>query len=245
MTLEGYAELSENERKRVKKEELHTLIDTQLALMKNDPNQIRNVITEAINKALDKKFEQFSSEVREDYTRLQGENNTLRKAIMEQQKSLEHLHRERVRDHIFMSGIPNELEIDGQTLNEPNTIIHNIIQKIAPEISQNDYTVSKSFDCKPNHTRHSAKIVCKKGAKELIMKSCGKLNKLQPDNPLRRVFIKHEASPLHRKESDRLYSKMKKLREENADRQYKISKGKLYENEQQIDEFNISNSIFQ
>ena len=62
---------------------------------------------------------------------------------------------------------------------------------------------------------------------------------------MRKVFIKHDASPLHRKENNRIYSKLKKLRLEHTDREYKIRKGILYEDDQQIDQFNINNSIFQ
>ena len=91
LTIEDYGKLTNDEKRRVKKEELEKLIKSQLDLMENDPNEIRNVITNTINSALDKKFEQFSRDMKEDYKKLQNENNTLRKAIIEQQNFLENL----------------------------------------------------------------------------------------------------------------------------------------------------------
>ena len=76
------------------------------------------------------------------------------------------------------------------------------------------------------------------------MKNSKKLSLLSIEDPLRKVFIRHEASPLHRKENDRIYSKLKKSKEDHPDTEYKIIKGKLYEDDQEIDEFNIKNSIF-
>ena len=245
LTIEEYAVLSSDEKRRVKKEELERLIKSQLDLMENDPNEIRNVITSTINTAIDKKFDQFARDIREDYNKLETENSILRKAIIEQQKFLENLYREKVRSHIFMSGIPNELIINGQKINEPNTIIENIIHTVAPEVDEGDYSIVKSFKCREGLTRHSAKILCNNTeAKGLIMKNSKKLNQLKAEDPLRKVFIKHETSPLHRKENDRIYTKLKKLKEEHSNRVYKIFKGKLYEDEEQIDEFNINNSIF-
>ena len=90
------------------------------------------------------------------------------------------MHSERVRNHIFISGIPNELIINNQTINEPNAIIHTIINNIVPEVSQDEYTVMKSFQCRTGHTRHSAKIICKKiETKGLIVKNRKKLNSLE------------------------------------------------------------------
>ena len=47
-----------------------------------------------------------------------------------------------------------------------------------------------------------------------------------------------------RKENDRLYNKMRKLKGENPERQIKISKGKLLDGENVVDEFNITIQFF-
>ena len=74
------------------------------------------------------------------------------------------------------------------------------------------------------------------------MKNKAKLRTLEETGPLRRVFIKNENTPLVREENDRLYTKMKELKE-NA-KGSRITKGKLMEGTNVLDEFNINNSIF-
>ena len=245
LTIEEFGEKTVDQKRRVNRAELEKLIQSQLDLMANDPTEIRNIITNTINSAIDKTFEQFSTEMKQGYQKLKVENDTLRKAITEQQKFLENLHREKVRNHIFMSGIPNELNIDGHIVAEPNVIINTIISKVSADVSEEDYVVAKSFNCRDGQNKHSAKIVFKNTVtKGHIMANSKILNSLNASDPLRKVFIKHEASLFHRKENDRIYSKYKKLKDEHPGREYKLSKGILYEDNEQIDEFNISNSIF-
>ena len=74
VTFEEYAKLSAAQQKAIKRDELKKLIDTQLALMNNDPTAIRKVITNTINAAIDKKFEQLAIEFKQ-------ENNVLKQII--------------------------------------------------------------------------------------------------------------------------------------------------------------------
>ena len=78
------------------------------------------------------------------------------------------------------------------------------------------------------------------------MKNKAKLKTLEETSPLRRVFIKNEDTPLVRKENDRLYTKIKELKENNPAKakEFRITKGKLMEGTNVLDEFNINNSIF-
>ena len=117
LTIEDYAKLSVKDKNSVNKKEIQRLLDEQLPLIKNDPEQIRNVITNAIDIAIDKKFTQFANEIKIDQTKLEDDNNILRKVIVEQQKILERLQMDSTHTHIFMSGIPNEHTIneDGVT----------------------------------------------------------------------------------------------------------------------------------
>ena len=76
-----------------------------------------------------------------------------------------------------------------------------------------------------------------------------KFKPLQADNYLKRIFIKNDDPPLTRKQNGRLRNKMKELREnedrENPENRYHIKKGKLYRNDEEcIDEFNLSNQLF-
>ena len=84
ITIQDYALLSEQDKKKVKRNELQQVIDNQLALMNNEPNKFGMLLLAP--SMFDKKFEQLSAEVREAYNKLHLENNSLRKAIMEQQK---------------------------------------------------------------------------------------------------------------------------------------------------------------
>ena len=64
------------------------------------------------------------------------------------------------------------------------------------------------------------------------------------------MFIKNDDPPLSRQENDRLYQKMKVLREEEEDprnpiNKYHIKAGKLFKNgDSCLDEFNINNQLF-
>ena len=82
--------------------------------------------------------------------------------------------------------------------------------------------------------------------KTSVMNKKSKLKRLTENNPLHKVFIKNETSPLNRKENDRLYNKMIKLKEGDKDNEglYKLVKGKLMRGDNIIDQFNINNSIF-
>ena len=84
LTIEDYGKLNKTQRNNVKKAELEQLIDSQVALINNDPNELRN----AINQAMDKKFEQFTRDFNTETKSLSDENIVLRKVILEQQKCL-------------------------------------------------------------------------------------------------------------------------------------------------------------
>ena len=52
--------MNKSQRNNVKKAELERIIDSDIAVINNDPNELRNVITNTINIEMDKKFEQFT-----------------------------------------------------------------------------------------------------------------------------------------------------------------------------------------
>ena len=59
VSLDEHVQLSPAQRKAINKPELKRIIDEHLALLNNDPNAIRNVITDAVNAAIDTKFDQL------------------------------------------------------------------------------------------------------------------------------------------------------------------------------------------
>ena len=111
------------------------------------------------------------------------------------------------------------------------------------------YEVLKNFNPKDGYSRHSAKIRVKEiGDKIKIFKGCVKFKHLDAENYLKKIFIKNDDPPLTRQENDRLRTKMKGLRELDADSEnrYSIKQGKLLKNEEEVvDEFNLSNQLFQ
>ena len=71
------------------------------------------------------------------------------------------------------------------------------------------------------------------------------------NNYLRKIWIKNDDPPLTRKENERLQNKVKELREtetvvpgEEPANRYYIKKGKLFQNDDIIDEFNLNNQLF-
>ena len=101
-----------------------------------------------------------------------------------------------------------------------------------PTISNDDYVILKSFDAKEGYDRHSAKIELKSlTIKITIMTDKVNLRNLNEDNVMRKIFVKNESSPFTQKENNRLYTKMRKLKDDNlisdGNNEYIIIKGKL------------------
>ena len=247
ITLDQYAKMNKSQQTKLEKEEIQQLLDTQLALTNNDPQEIRNVITNSINQAIDKKFEQITRDVNTETQRLLDENILIRKVITEQQKTIERLHSDKTRNNVFMTGIPTTLFTDTGTLGSTMDISAHVIKYVSLDISQDDYKIVKSFEPKEGQDRHSAKLVftCDEVGNRVLSNS-RKLKELDEDDVLRKVFIKRETSPLTRKENDRLYKKLQKLKEEipNDRYKYKLEKGKLKCDNAVLDEFNITKSLF-
>ena len=65
---------------------------------------------------------------------------------------------------------------------------------------------------------------------------------------MKRIWLKNEDTPMQKKENDRLYNKMRELRNaedpDNPVNMYKIKSGKLFKNDEVIDNFNLENQIF-
>ena len=48
-------------------------------------------------------------------------------------------------DNIFISGIPNEMEIGDQDVNDNKKILHHILNFVNPGITDNDYKILKTL----------------------------------------------------------------------------------------------------
>ena len=183
------------------------------------------------------------------------------KVLNEQQKCLERLQRNDSRENIFISVIPTKLstdftsipeEDDDDVIEDHKDIIHHILSFLNPNITADSYKIIKNFDPREGYTRHSAKIAVESDAmRSQLFKGCGKFKTVPPDSYLKKVFLKNDDPPLTRRENDRLYKEMKRLRElEDADNpvnKYTLRNGKgLFKNgDECIDEFNLCNQLFQ
>ena len=90
---------------------------------------------------------------------------------MEQQKSLERIHKDRTRKNVFITGIPNTMAADDgdDEIDGPVLITNKFLKYVLPEISKNDYKIMKSFEPREGNTSHSAKLsIYRKRSKKVI-----------------------------------------------------------------------------
>ena len=70
-----------------------------------------------------------------------------------------------------------------------------------------------------------------------IIKNCKKLGTLNVGNPFKKIYVRFDDPPLTRQENKRLSDKLYEFRRSGPDgATYKIQKGKLLEDDTQIDE---------
>ena len=84
--------------KKVNKADMLRLLDGQLVLIENDTQQIRDVITIAIDNAIDNKLQQFTIEIKIDRQKLEDNNNLLDQVSAEQQKFIERVQWDNIRN---------------------------------------------------------------------------------------------------------------------------------------------------
>ena len=253
--MEEYQKMNASQRKTIRRNDLQALLDEHI--QEGEINSIRGIIREeldskfdALKKELAKTFESKIKKVSEDVTNLMSENNTLKKVVLQQQHFLENIRRERTKENIFVSGIPNILTIDGEDTEDPKKILDTVMKFVCPTLGDEGYEVLVNFEPKEGYSSHSAKIRTKDSdTKAKIFTGTAKLKALGENHAFKKVYLKYDNPPLTRKENDRLHQRMRTLRaEENADNpvnKYYIKSGKLYKNGTCIDEFNLSHQLFQ
>ena len=255
LTFEDYHKLTATQRSKVKRPELQQLLDEHIDA--DNANSIRGIIRDeldsivaGIEKKITEKYDKKIKDVEEENERLKKENTEIKAAISEQQKFLERIRSDKNATNIFISGIPNEMDLEGNNVNDPGAIVNHILTFVNPDIRTEDYRTLKNFEPREGHDRHSAKISCSSlDIKKKIFAGCSKFKNLPEQSPLKKVFLKNEDTPLQKKENDRLFKKMRELRaaEEDPDNPanvYKIRSGKLYKNEEVVDTFNLENQLF-
>ena len=255
LTFEDYHKLTATQRAKVKSSELQQLLDEHIDA--DNANSMRGIIREelatiaaGVEKKINEKYDKKIKDVEDENERLKKENSEIKAVISEQQKFLERIRSEKNAANIFISGIPNGMDIGGNNVNDAGVIVNHILKFVNPEIQPNDYKILKNFEPREGNDRHSAKISCSSpNIKKKIFEGCRKFKDLPPVSPLKKVFLKNEDTPLQKKENDRLFKKMRDLRaaEEDPDNptnMYRIRSGKLYKNEEVVDTFNLENQLF-
>ena len=241
----------------VRKEKLLELLEQQLTkqnVADVGVNELKTMITDAVKDSvaeLKDEIKGYRKEVDDLKKQLKTEEDeikTLKKVISDQQRFLETVKKDKVKDNIFISGVPNSMDIGGTNVDDNDEIILEVLSFVDPNISVDDYRIIKNFEPRDGLPRHSCLLgFTNIDAKKSLLSNSKKLNQLPDSDVRRKVFIKNEQTPLTRKENSRLFGEFKKLQETHKDDETKIvklEKGKLYFNGEVVDEFSLTNQLF-
>ena len=258
VTIEDYMQLTPAQRKtQVKKEKLLELLELQLTRQNVagvGVHELKVMITDAVKDSVGelkdeiKGYRKEVDDLKQQLKTVEDERKTLKKVISDQQRFLETVKKDKVKDNIFISGIPNAMDIGGTETNDNDEIVLDILCFVDPNISAADYRVIKTFEPREGLPRHSCLVgFTNINAKKNLLSNSKKLNGLSDDDVRKKVFIKSEQTPLTRKENSRLYGEFKKLQTTHKDDDTKIvklEKGKLYLDGEVVDEFSLTNQLF-
>ena len=259
ITLQQYTAMNTTQRQKVNKPDLLALLNSQIGQPVVLPEDtLRNIIKDTIDRSIEEKIPNDLGKVIENMKKdyddrietLQEDNKLLKKTILEQQKFLEGAQREKTKNNVFVTGIPETFTGDDNIeITDKKKIVQKVFTFVNQQIAVEKYKVVKVFNPTDGKTRYSAKIVFDDfHSKMEIIKNCKKLATLAEEDPLRKVRVCFDDPPLTRKENSRLADKRYQLTREAEDTGsgdvYKLEKGKLLKNDVQIDEFNLSNQIF-
>ena len=160
ITIEQYHKYNAAQRKKVKREELQTLLDEHLNTEGN-VNSLRGIIREELNanfaqlksdmtKSIDAKIKTLTDE----NDKLLEENTVIKAVLAEEQKYLERMRKEETKHNIFMSGIPNALNadmsnirrnLDDEAVDDHEEIIHHILSFVNTINTINTIKYNKNF----------------------------------------------------------------------------------------------------
>lgn len=242
-TLEEYRELTQQQRKQVKKPVLQNILDAIATNNGVDPeanvidklDQILNELKEMKEKNL-----AYDNEVK----RLQNVVNNQNKILSAHQRFMEEIDREKRANDLIVLSLPESEEDDKDKF---ATILRSI------DIDPNNVNVSKLTRLgrrdDENSTRNRPlKITLEHRSKRgEILKNAKKLKNLNDGNPLKKVFLKPDVHPEVRKEEKRLYEvfKAEKANKDNAgiDVLYDRKKRIVTRNGQEVDKFRLFSSF--
>lgn len=256
-TIEQYSALPVSRRKKLNKDELMVILESQIgspALVPEDT--FRNILKDTIDRSLDDKILEFNNMIDEatgplksDIETLKKDNKVLKQIISEQQKFIESIKRDTIKDNVYITGLPKTMAIeDNQILNDRSEMIHKIFSSLNSELIKEEYEIAKIFDPKEGYTNYTALVKFKSSdSKKKLMPHCKKLKGYEASHPFFKIFIKNESTPLTRSENIRLYSEFKKLKDQHENDEnttVHLEKGKLSVNGSIVDQFSLNNQLF-
>ena len=193
------------------------------------------------------KLKQNEDTIKENCKKLDeqdNEINTLKKVILQQQIFMESTLRSKLAKNMMITGIPIEDVVwNEQTISDNNENVMAILSSIDISLNEDAYEL-KLFDSDNERPTFSAKLIFNDITdKNDVLSNAKKLQDCECEK-LKEVFIKNDETKLLRNENYRLRQKRRTLKRENPTAEFKIEKGKLFQNGVEVDKFDLNNQIF-
>lgn len=248
-TIVEFTQMTQTQKNAIRKHDLLNLLEFQTSQVPNIATEtLKDIVTQCMVQVLEERLptdlvhtiEEVKT-LREELDAKTNEIKTLKKVIEEHQKFIENSNNEKKAKNVFITGVP----IKYLDKTDSKNVIQSILSEVDPDISVDDYTIVKDFDCKPGNTRHSMLIKFNDIEKKKILLTKSKKLKDKGES-LKYVYIKHDMSPLTKKENDRLYKVFKELKGAHPEPHdyVKLRSGKLYVNNELHDQYNLGNQLF-
>jgi hypothetical protein len=192
-------------------------------------------------------LERKLSGVQTECLRLDGEINTIKKIISDQQMTIEsHEHKLRA-NNIIIHNIPEDvITQSGTHINKDTDKIMSLCQLSNIEISRDDLTsVSRLGRRLPDKNRPIKLILKHQDQKFKFLNARKNINNDPRVKSLFRgnIFINADSSPLMRKEEHRLRQKLKEVKLSNPSSTAYIRSGTLYRDGSVVDRIDIHNQL--
>ena len=128
-------------------------------------DRLRTIIKDTIEKSIDEKIPhdlgKIINDLKADYDQkmeaLETDNRVLKKTILEQQKFLG-MRCDKVKNNIFITGIPSSHTIKENNVTDKEIITQHIIKYIKNELNNGHYKIVNIFDPVEGRNNFSAKV---------------------------------------------------------------------------------------
>ena len=167
--------------------------------------------------------------------------DTLKNVIVHQQKYLEAIKRKEVENNVIIAGIPNDImKLNNIEITDDDEKLVKIFDHIDCADKLSDSKVIR-LPTRNEAPTHSVKILFKScnDVKHVINKA-----KQLKTFTAAKVYINYDEPFYTRRENNRLRKKKFDLLRLHTNDEVKITKGKLYHNNIQVDRFDLSNQLF-